>query len=115
MTNQQRRTIKIWQVLIAYAARRKTITYGRLAGLIDDNVGANLLRPYLDRVGEFCLAQPQLPNLAVIAVSRDTGVPGRCIALRHADVDQETQAVYGEYWFGITPPTPDDIRPRSFE
>ena len=110
MTNQQRRTIKIWQVLIAYAARGKTITYGRLADLIDDNVGANLLRPYLDRVEKFCLEQPRLPNLAVIAVSRDTGVPGRDIALPHGDVNRETQAVYDEPWFGITSPTPDDIR-----
>ena len=55
MTDQQRRAMKVWQVLIAYAAQHETIAYGRLAELIEEPVGANLLRPYLDRVEEFCL------------------------------------------------------------
>ena len=88
MTDQRRRALKVWQVLIAYAAQDKTIPYGRLAELIEEPVGANLLRPYLDRVEEFCLAR-QLPNLAVIAVNRDTGVPGRPITLPHGNVDLE--------------------------
>ena len=110
MTNQQRRSIKVWQVLISCAAHRETITYGRLADLIAEPIIPLRMGLYLSRVAEFC-ALREKPNLAVIVVNRETGETGRTVTLRHKDVDQERAAVFDENWFAMTPPVAEDFRP----
>ena len=63
MTATQRRALKIWQVLIARASNRQTITYGELARVIGNEVPPPALGRYLDLVADFCQVRGAGPDL----------------------------------------------------
>ena len=109
MTDRQRRVLKIWQVLIAYATNRRIITYQQLSGLIDEPaVFPASLGNHLAPIETFCLGRG-MPNLTVIAVSARTGEPGDGIGMRSNNVGTEREGVFGEPWFAKTPPMPGDF------
>ena len=110
MTDQQRRAIKVWQVLISCAHRHETITYGRVAELIAEPIIPLRLGLYLDRIQAFCLARG-LPNLAVIVVNATTGRPRTRELSYTTSVEQEQAAVFDTDWFAQTPPVADDFQP----
>ena len=108
MTDNQRRALKVWQVLIACASQRQTITYGDLAELIDEpGIGPNLLTPYLDRVRKFSVKSTEPPgnDLTVVVVNAETGRPG----IEVPEWDEEREFVYNVKWFALTPPAPEDF------
>ncbi len=110
MTDRQRRCIKVWQLLIARATNRQTITYTELLELIDEPVilPPNVGRRLLDPVSEFC-ASRNMPNLAVLVVNRNTGAPGVGVTLSLAQVNLEREEVFAAAWFGVEPPSPEEF------
>ena len=109
MTDRQRRVLKIWQVLIAYATNRRIITYPQLSDLINEPaVFPASLGNYLDPIQAFCLGR-DMPNLTVIVVSSSTGEPGNRIGMRSNHVGTEREDVFREPWFAMTPPMPGDF------
>ena len=111
MTNPQRRAIKIWPVLVEVAAKEKTVTYTKLVARAGLCVRPRFLRPYLDRLQEFCLERGQ-PNLLTIVVSEDTCRPGRELPYPHGGTwEQELVEVFRTNWAAVGPPAADDLRP----
>jgi hypothetical protein len=111
MTNPQRRAIKIWPVMVEVAAKGETVTYTQLVARAGLCVLPRSLRPYLDRLQEFCLEHGQ-PNLPTIVVRRDTGRPGRELPYPYGGTwAKELAAVSRTKWDAVGPPTADDLRP----
>ncbi len=109
MTERQRRLLKIWQVLIAYATNRRIITYLQVCDLIEEHaVFPASLGNYLRSIETFCLNKG-VPNLTVIVVSSVTGEPGPGIGMRANNVGIEREDVFGASWFAMTPPIPGDL------
>ena len=106
MTPVQRRAVKIWQVLIARASNRQTITYSELATLIGREIAARGIGPDLDRVQAFC-SQRGLSDLTVTVVASDSGKPRKVTP--GVDVDKERQRVFKEKWFATEPPQPEEF------
>lgn len=99
------RALQIWQILICKAANRQTITYGALARMLGFG-GAGTLAHFLGHIMHHCL-QNGLPPLTVLVVNQDTGLPGE--GLIDADYNADREAVFGFGWFGVIPPTPDEL------
>ena len=107
MTATQRRALKVWQVLIARASNRQTISYGELAGVIGNEVPPPALGRYLDLVADFCQVRG-VPDLTLVVVSIETGQPGK--VREGVDVAEQRELVYGRGdWYAMTPPTPADF------
>ena len=109
MTGPQLRTLNIWPVVTERAAHGLTVSYKKLAKLIGEPDRYRNLRPYLDRIQEFCLKQ-DLPNLSAIVVRKDTGEPGRPLEYPHGNWEREKAAVFAKDWASVTAPTAADIR-----
>ena len=93
------RARRIWQVLIATARERRTITYGELARAIGRPNLRHVLGSYLDEVAAHC-ESIRCPRLTVIVVLADTGRPAWPYEI---DVDSERERVFGTPWFSVTP------------
>ena len=94
----------IWQALVMRATTRRTVTYGEL----DNDIGygaPNLMGDQLRRIAAYCRAY-QLPDLTVLVVNQDTGVPGVATV---ANVDREREHVFAVGWFRRLPPTLEDM------
>ena len=111
MTNPQRITIKIWPVLVEVASEKETITYTELVRRAGLRVGPRFLRPYLDRLQEFCLARGY-PNLSAIVVRKDTGKPGRELPYPHGGTwVNEVLEVWKKNWNTVDSPAVANLRP----
>ena len=113
MNTVRRRLLKIWQVLIARATNRQTITYWELALLIgEEGIHQLNLGPYLNHIAAFSM-QATARDLTAIVVRQDTGKPGEgnpTVAV--SDVDKEREEVFKIRWFSLTPPAPGDFPKR---
>ena len=107
MTDNQRRALKIWQVLISQARHRQTITYRGLAREIEEGIDQHILGPFLDRVSEYTVMVRNV-DLTVLVVREHEGRPGRLGGVQ--DWDAERERSYNVNWYGVTPPTPRDFR-----
>ena len=106
MTATRRRALKTWQVLIARASNRQTITYGELARVIGNEVPPPALGRYLDLVADFCQVRG-VPDLTLVVII-ETGQLGK--VREGVDVDEQREAVYRQGdWYAMTPPTPADF------
>jgi alkylated DNA nucleotide flippase Atl1 len=99
------RALQIWQILVAYARERRTLTYGMVAKLLGYE-GAGTLAPILGHIMFYCIQQ-ELPPLTVIVVNQETGLPGQ--GLIEADLNRDRERVFNYDWFGLYPPTPDEL------
>ena len=100
------RAIQIYQVLIAAAHNRQTVTYPLLGDAI--GVPARGLAGHLELIQRHCETQG-LPPLTVLAVQAGTGQPGS--GYRPAeDVDRDREGVYKHNWFGMAPVTAEVLR-----
>jgi alkylated DNA nucleotide flippase Atl1 len=99
------RALQIWQILIAKASNRQTLTYGQLAKILGFQ-GAGTLAPILGHIMYYC-QQENLPPLTVIVVNQKTGLPGD--GLTNADLNADREAVFQYDWFGVFPPTPEEL------
>jgi hypothetical protein len=100
------RGLQIWQILIGKAHNRQTITYGQLAELLGFE-GAQVLAQPLGHVYYYC-QQRKLPLLTAIVVKQDSGLPGH--DLSGVDLNRSREDVFAFDWYGIWPPTPDELR-----
>lgn len=100
------RALQIWQILIACAHQRQTLTYGNLAKILGFQ-GAGTLAPILGHLMYFC-HQHNLPPLTVIVVNQETGLPGN--GLVGANLNADREKVFDYNWFGLYPPTPEELR-----
>ena len=97
-----RRVLLTWQVLIAAAARRETLTYSQ-GGIEDRFPGAQqAVGRYLDPISAFCRAEG-LPALTVIVVSASTGKPSQ-VPDGVEDVDYARELVFRHPWPATAPP-----------
>lgn len=100
------RALQIWQILIAKAHNRQIITYGILADMLGFK-GAGVLATPLGHIMYYC-QQNELPPLTVLVVNKNTGLPGE--GLIGADLNADRERVFQYDWFGVYPPTPEELR-----
>lgn len=103
--NDAERAVQLWQVLIAAAAHRQTLTYTLLADAV--GVDASALPTPLGMVARYC-AMKQLPPLVVLVVRTDAGTPATELAWT-TDADFAREAVYQLPWFRRKPPAASDF------
>ena len=99
------RASQIWQILVCKAHNRQTLTYGQLADLLGFG-GALSPANILGRITYYCI-QNSLPQLTVLVVNQDTGLPGK--GLIKTDFNADREKVFRFNWFGVVPPTPDEL------
>lgn len=97
--------VQVWQVLIAAASSRQTLTYTMLGERI--GLDAAKLSIPLGMVNRYC-AMKQLPPLAVLVVRADAGTPASELTWT-TDVDFAREAVYQLEWFKLKPPSANDF------
>jgi hypothetical protein len=99
------RALQIWQILIAAAHNRQTLTYGLLAKLLGYK-GAGVFALQLGHIAHYCNLHG-LPPLTSIVVNEETGLPGEGIPVHNALAQRE--AVYRYGWFDLALPTPAEF------
>lgn len=108
--HNRHRALQIWQILIANADNRQTITYGMLSNMLGFG-GAGVMDKMLGHIAAYC-ALHDLPLLNTLVVGRDSGVPTDGTLGR--DPNEERERVFGFSWFRVYPPTPDALA-EAFE
>jgi putative restriction endonuclease len=103
------RAAQIWQILVAKAHNRQTLTYGDLAELLDYD-GAGVFAHILGHIFSYC-AQNNLPPLTVLVVNQETGLPGFNTAM---DLNAAREEVYRFDWFDIVPPSMNKLE-KAFQ
>ena len=109
MTRAQR-AMQVWQILIAAAHSRRTLTYGQLANHLGFD-GAGVFSQILGCIMNYCNSkQPKLPPLTCIVVNQDTGIPGTGLTtIANLPVDREQ--VYQYNWYAMFPIQVSDFEP----
>lgn len=99
------RAVQLWQVLIAAAHQRQTLTYS----LLGERVGllAHEVTEPLATVARYCAAR-QFPPLTALVVQADVGRPAAGFPWA-SDVDYAREAVYQHPWFTLLPPSARDL------
>lgn len=107
MTRAQR-AMQVWQILIAAAHGRRSLTYGQLASHLKFE-GAGVFAQILGCIMKYCDAN-QLPPLTCLVVNQDTGVPGTGLTtIANLPIDRER--VYHHNWFAMAPVQVSDFEP----
>jgi len=99
MTRSER-AMQVWQILVAAAHNRQTLTYGHLARYLEFD-GAGVFAQILDLIMKYCRAKG-LPPLTCLVVNNETGVPGSGLTTVE-NLPRDREAVYNTNWFGLTP------------
>ena len=108
-SNVYTRALQIWQVLIAKADNRQTMTYGALVRKLGyTSPGAQFITQFLDPVMRYC-QKNNLPPLTVLVVNQETGKPGTGLSTPD-DIDHDRERVFNQDWFLIYPPTPEEFK-----
>lgn len=109
MTRSER-AMQVWQILVATAHNRKTLTYGQVAEYLEFK-GANVLAPILGCIMRYCKAK-DLPPLTCLVVNQTTGLPGAGLTtVENLPTDRE--AVYNQNWFALYPVQISDFEPYA--
>ncbi len=102
------RALQAWQVLIARAANRQTITYDQLGEVMYEKRAAGVHAQTLDLIASFC-KQHGLPPLTAIVVQTGHGRPGTGIPVDTNNLDALREQVYECNWFTVVPPNPSAL------
>jgi len=94
------RAMQVWQILIAAAHERRTLTYGDVADLLGFD-GAGVLAQTLGLIMTYCKNEG-LPPLTVLVVKHDTGLPGEGLTTVE-NLPRDREAVYQYAWYGRFP------------
>lgn len=94
------RAMQVWQILVAAAHERRTLTYGEVARHLGFD-GAGVLAQILGLIMTYC-QQNGLPPLTVLIVNTDTGLPGSGLTTV-ADLPKDREAVYRQNWYSRHP------------
>ena len=96
------RTRQVWQVLIAKAMNRQTITYKELASLIGRPRTARFMGHDLDLIADHC-REHNMPRIAAIVARQDTGQPGSGFEADSSEVHVAREKVFAYPWFEALP------------
>lgn len=102
----RQRCLRVWQVLVRKAQDGEAITYLLLSN--EAEVPMPVLRQsnLLKAVYRYC-RHNGLPPLAVLAVRKSTGRPGK--GYEGIDIEGDTRQVFGADWRSIPTPEEDDF------
>jgi hypothetical protein len=104
--------LRAYLVLIGYAYRAETITYGELAGAVNRG-GPHLMEEPLNCLDRWCI-RTGLPKIASLVVERTTGTPEPSSKLVDLEaVQSEQDKVLTHDWFSCFPPTIDELGSES--
>jgi putative restriction endonuclease len=109
--NHANRALQIWQILISKASNRQTVRFVELAEMVGIVGGVPLpIFAPLHLIGYYC-EHHNLPLLDDLVVNSG-GVPGEGFFEVHPDADPnaERERVFNFDWFGIVPPTPEELQ-----
>jgi hypothetical protein len=98
------RALQSWQILIAAATNRQTLTYKGLSQIMYRKDAAGVLDKILGHVAFFC-SDNKLPALTSIVVGKDRGTPGADIPVNPKIMDREREKVYVYDWYNVYPPS----------
>ena len=107
-TSHAARAIQVWQILVAKAMNRQTITYEQLSTLMYGKSAAGVLGNILGHVANYC-NDNDLPPLTVIVVNSVTGLPGELIPVQSFELNAKREAVYNCDWYDIYPPSEHEL------
>lgn len=102
------RAVQIWQILVAKASNRQTLTYGELAELLKFK-GADVLARPLGHIMYYC-QQNGLPPLTVLVVNQATGLPGPGLDVPPSEQNSEREKVFRYEWYDIIPPDAEELK-----
>lgn len=100
------RSLQIYQVLVAAAHNRQTLTYELLSKYV--GVPQQGLAGHLENIQQFCAAR-SLPPLTVLVVRKHIGKPSHGFH-GSEDADAGRENVYAHNWYGMKPPVAEDFR-----
>jgi hypothetical protein len=100
------RAIQIYQVLIAAAHARQTLTYELLGEKI--GVPQQGLGRHLEHLLRYC-QHNQLPPLTVLVVQKGSGKPGVGLTTS-TDINADRERVFQHLWFRMKPLTVEELK-----
>jgi hypothetical protein len=103
------RAVQAWQILVAAAMNRQTITYLGLSQQMYEKAAAGVLDKILGHIAYYC-NENKLPPLTAIVVGKGRGIPGRDIPVDRTKVDRLRESVYGFKWYNVVPPSPEELK-----
>lgn len=109
MTRSER-AMQVWQILIAAANNRQTLTYGHLAEHLEFE-GAGVFAQILGCIMNYC-AEKDLPPLTCLVVNQTTGLPGQGLTTI-ANLPRDREAVYNHNWFAMHPVQISEFEPYA--
>jgi hypothetical protein len=89
-SNHPDRALQAWQILIAAAMNRQTLTYKGLSQLMYRKDAAGVLDKILGHIAFFC-SDNKLPALTSIVVGKGRGTPGADIPVNPKVMDRERE------------------------
>lgn len=107
MTRAQR-AMQVWQILVAAAHERRSLTYGQLAAYLGFE-GAGVFAQILGCIMKYCETK-DLPPLTCIVVNQDTGIPGSGLTTI-AKLPEDRERVYSYKWYARFPVQISDFEP----
>jgi alkylated DNA nucleotide flippase Atl1 len=109
MTRSER-AMQVWQILVAAAHNRQSLTYGQVADYLGFE-GAGVLAQILGQIMNHCKEQG-LPPLTCLVVNQDTGLPGSGLSTVE-DLPRDREAVYRQNWFSLPPAQIKDFEAQA--
>ena len=107
-SNHPERALQAWQILVAAAMNRQTLTYLGLSNLMYRKDAAGVLDKILGHIAFFC-SDNKLPALTSIVVGKRRGTPGADIPVDPKVMDRAREKVYGHDWYNVYPPSPSQL------
>ena len=104
--NRPARAMQVWQILVAAAHERRTLTYGDLADILGFG-GAGVLAQILGLIMNYCKSN-NLPPLTILVVNQNTGLPGEGLTTV-ANLPQDRESVYRYNWYSRFPVQIEDF------
>lgn len=103
------RASQAWQILVGAAMNRQTLTYLGLSEKMYQKPAQGVLDKILGHIAFYC-KDNELPALTSLVVGKGRGTPGQDIPVDLSEIDAIRESVYGEDWYNIVPPTPEQLK-----
>ncbi len=100
---REHRAVQAWQVLVALAHNRQTVTYERLSEILDFG-NARTVKHALDPIFRYCM-ENTLPPLTGLVLLKHDGIPGEGFVGAYPNFPAALAQVYNHDWYAVYPPT----------
>ena len=107
------RAHQAWQILVAAAMNRQTLTYLGLSQKMYQRKAQGVLDKILGHIAFYCIDN-DLPTLTAIVVGKGRGTPGEDIPADRSKMDEARDQVYEFDWYNVVPPSPEELK-SSFD